>query len=198
MDAFSDGVFAIAITLLVLEIRPPEEGDLLHGLAHLWPKYFSFVLSFATILIMWVNHHGLFRNVRRVDAHVMFTNGLLLLFITFVPFPTAVLGDYMTVRGTEADARVAAAFYALTFVCINIAWAVMWHSIQHRRHAVAPGIDDHQAKTISRSLVVGFAAYSSAMVLAAVNAVASVVLCMLIAVFWTYQAFRYHPEAAHA
>ena len=203
VEAFSDGVFAIALTLLVLELRLPDADaagwtGLLRELAHLWPKFLSFALSFATILIMWVNHHGTFRYIRRVDAHLLFTNGLLLLFVTFVPFPTAVLGDFLTVKGTSFDARVAAGFYALTYVAINIAWVLMWQSITHNQKHVAPDMTAHDRKQITASLVVGFVSYSAAVALAFFNAVASVVLCMLLAVFWTWQAFRYHPEGKEA
>lgn len=197
VEAFSDGVFAIAMTLLVLELRLPVAltKDLWHSLVDLAPKYLAFALSFTTILIMWVNHHGLFRKIRRVDAHLLFTNGLLLLFVTFVPFPTSVLGDQLR-STTGTDAKVAAGLYALMFVAINAAWALMWQSVAHRRHAVAPGIADHEAHTISVSLLVGFLAYACAVGLAFVNAWASVGLCMLLAIFWTFEAFRHHPEAA--
>jgi uncharacterized membrane protein len=192
-EAFSDGVFAIAITLLVLELRPPT-GDLLGGLLDLWPGYLSFALSFATILIMWVNHHGLFLLLRKVDAHILFTNGFLLLFVTFVPFPTAVLGAHLL---TE-DSRVAAGFYALTFVAINVAWVFMWQSIRHRRREVAPAVSDHDARTLDMSLAIGFVSYAAAVALAFWNALASVGLCMLLAIFWTVQAFRRHEPESHS
>ena len=92
VEAFSDGVFAIAITLLILEIRVPHAGaehGLWAGLVALWPSYVAFVLSFFVILIMWVNHHELIRLVRAVGYPFLFANGLLLLTVTFVPFPTA-------------------------------------------------------------------------------------------------------------
>jgi uncharacterized membrane protein len=191
LDAFSDGVFAIAITLLVLELRVPD-GDLLHGLAALWPKYLSFALSFVTILIMWVNHHGLFLALRKSDAHILFTNGFLLLFVTFVPFPTAVLGD----RLLTEDGRAAAGLYALTFVAINAAWAFLWHAISHRRAEVAPDITDHDKRTIDVSLAIGFVCYAGAAAIAFWSALASVAVCMLLAVFWTVQAFRPRGVAA--
>ena len=196
VEAFSDGVFAVGLTLLVFELHLPEPlgRPLLPALLLLWPKVLSFALSFATILIMWVNHHGLFRNLRHVDAHILFTNGLLLLLITFVPFPTAVLGDNL-LSTADHDAKVAAAFYAGTYVAINAAWALMWHSIAHQRRHVAPGMGDADARRLSRSLGIGFVSYLAAVALAAASALASVGLCMLLAGFWTFQAFRHHPEA---
>lgn len=97
VEAFSDGVFAIAITLLILEIPVPHpgagggHGKLWGSLAAIWPSYLAFVFSFFVILIMWVNHHELMRLVRVVDYPFLFANGFLLLSVTFVPFPTAVL-----------------------------------------------------------------------------------------------------------
>ena len=90
VEAFSDGVFAIAITLLILEIRVPHVAHgLWAGLLALWPSYVAFLLSFVVILIEWVNHHELLRNVQGVSYPFLFANGLLLLTVTFVPFPTA-------------------------------------------------------------------------------------------------------------
>ena len=100
IEAFSDGVFAIAITLLILEIKVPNAHDLGAGglgaaLLRLWPSYLAFVTSFATILVMWVNHHKLFRHIRRSDDAFLFLNGLLLLFVTSVPFPTSLVAEYL-------------------------------------------------------------------------------------------------------
>src|ERR1700752_4807160 len=96
LEAFSDGVFAIAITLLILEIKVPHaEHGLWAGLTALWPSYIAFLMSFLVILIMWVSHHELMRLIERVNYPILFANGLLLLTVTFVPFPTAVLAGHM-------------------------------------------------------------------------------------------------------
>ena len=99
VEAFSDGIFGIAMTLLILEFQVPHvpHGDvdgrraLLHALLGLWPSGVAFVLSFGTVLIMWVNHHGLFKHAHHADNRLFFANGFLLLIVTFLPFPTAVL-----------------------------------------------------------------------------------------------------------
>ena len=102
LEAFSDGVFAIAITLLVLELKVPELAaagvsptTLGKALLQQWPSYIGLVTSFFTILIMWVHHHAILRNVRHTDAWLHFANGSLLLGITFVPYPTSVLATYL-------------------------------------------------------------------------------------------------------
>src|ERR1700733_6269644 len=102
LEAFSDGVFAIAITLLALELKVPAIWEtngkytseaLAAGLAHEWPSYFAFITSFFTVLIMWVHHHAIFRLVKRVDVTLLFANGFLLMLVTVVPFPTAVVAE---------------------------------------------------------------------------------------------------------
>lgn len=134
VEAFSDGVFAIAITLLVLEIRLPEhaaggaELTVWTRLAALWPSYLAFLLSFFVILVMWINHHELMRLVRAVDYPLLFANGLLLLTISFVPFPTAVLARQLA----TPESAAAVAFYCGTFVINSLAWGLLWITIVRR------------------------------------------------------------------
>src|SRR5690349_4976311 len=104
LESFSDGVFAVAITLLVIDLKVPQVDvnaaspslELARALLKQWPSYLTFVTSFATILIMWVNHHNLFKLIQRTDTHFLFINGLLLLLVTSVPFPTALVSQYLT------------------------------------------------------------------------------------------------------
>src|ERR687885_227300 len=111
LETFSDGVFAIAITLLVLLFDVPDlsEGQSLgHVLAHQWPSYASYVVSFVTVGIIWVNHHTLFRHIARVDRVFLFVNVVFLMTVAFIPYPTAVVARYMR----TGDARAAAVLYA--------------------------------------------------------------------------------------
>ena len=102
LETFSDGVFAIAITLLILEIKVPPVSsvhsvrDLWNGLFHLWPSYFAFIYSFGAILIIWLNHHRVFNMISKSTIRFMYANGFLLLTVTFIPFPTAVLAQYIS------------------------------------------------------------------------------------------------------
>jgi len=110
VEAFSDGVFAIAITLLVLEIRVPPVDTTAHGhtlllaLGRLWPSYLGYALSFVTIGIMWANHHSIFRYIRRADRYFVLINVMFLMCISFLPFPTALLAEYLP----EPDGRTLA------------------------------------------------------------------------------------------
>ena len=132
LEAFSDGVFAIAITLLILEIRVPPagvEGGLWVRLVALWPSYLAFGFSFFVILVMWVNHHELMRLVRAVGYAFLFANGLLLLTVTFVPFPTAVLAEHLA----TTEASTAVTFYCGTFVVNSLAWGLLFAAIVRGR-----------------------------------------------------------------
>ncbi|MGH9612570.1 MAG: TMEM175 family protein [Bryobacteraceae bacterium] len=118
LEAFSDGVFAIAITLLVLEIKVPTPGGvsgptpqaLWASVRSQWPSYFALVTSFFSVLIMWVHHHTVFRLTRRVDTRLLFANGLLLLFVSVVPFPTAIVAEYLTTPAAPAACALYAGF----------------------------------------------------------------------------------------
>src|SRR2546421_10408851 len=114
VEAFSDGVFAIAITLLILAVGVDQaraSGSLSHQLLHLWPAYIAYAVSFVTIGIMWVNHHLVFRQFARVDRPLLLLNVLLLMLIAFVPFPTRVVAQYARTAG---DREAAALLYGIT------------------------------------------------------------------------------------
>ena len=156
VEAFSDGVFAIAITLLILEIRVPGLGtpgadDALGArLAALWPSYLAFVLSFFVILIMWVNHHEIMRLVRWVDYPFLFANGFVLLTVTFVPFPTAVLAQHLA----TAEAAAAVTFYCGTFVVNSLAWGSLFLTLVRRR-LLRPDIHSSTIDRIRRAYLAG-------------------------------------------
>jgi uncharacterized membrane protein len=129
LEAFSDGVFAIAITLLVLEIKVPsisEGKSLAHALLDLWPSYAGFVVSFITIGIIWVNHHSVISRLQSVDRALLFKNLLLLLTVSFIPFPTAVMAEFLR-SGDGQD--VAVAFYAGSFCVMGIAFRQLWPGV---------------------------------------------------------------------
>jgi uncharacterized membrane protein len=131
VEAFSDGVFAIAITLLILELKVPHglaAGELRRALLDEWPSYGAYLVSFATIGIMWLNHHRLFALIRRVDHTLLILNGLLLLTISVVPFPTALVAEYLARDGSH----LAAAVYSGWSIVIALAFNGLW------RYAAAP------------------------------------------------------------
>ena len=129
IETFSDGVFAIAITLLILEIKVPEissfqsKNDLWNGLAKLWPSYFAFLLSFAFVLTAWICHHALFNLLEKMSPQFVYANAFLLLNIVFLPFPTAILARYVISAYTQS----AVVFYILCFFVTGISWNLLYY-----------------------------------------------------------------------
>jgi len=122
-EAFSDGVFAIIVTILVLDIRipPHQPGHLMEGLVSIWPSLLAYLISFLYVGIIWINHHGLFARVRRVDLGLMWTNLIGLLFTALLPFPTHVFADAIR-DGNLADQKVAAGLYATVAFYVSAGW----------------------------------------------------------------------------
>src|SRR5260370_10748445 len=131
IEAFSDGVFAIAITLLILEIkiRTQAQGSLTASLLRQWPSYLGLLMSFMFIGIMWINHHRMFTLIKRSTDALLILNLFLLLGVTVVPFPTAVLTGYLG----GPDQKVAVIFYNAVFVVIGVMFNVLWRYVVSRR-----------------------------------------------------------------
>jgi len=186
VEAFSDGVFAIAITLLILEIRVPHgDHDLWAGLRALWPSYIAFVMSFAVILIMWVNHHELLRMVRGVSYPFLFANGVLLLTVTFVPFPTAVLAANLA----SPDAQAAVAFYCATFVVNALCWNLLFGTIV-RGGLLHADVSAATIANVRRTYYVGALVYMLATALAFVRPALGLVLNASLCVVWIRLGYR--------
>ncbi|HLJ92474.1 MAG TPA: TMEM175 family protein [Gemmataceae bacterium] len=185
VEAFSDGVIAIAITLLILEIKVPTIADvasagLLAKLLSLWPSFLAFLTSFGTILVMWVNHHRIFRLVRTTDYPFLYWNGLLLLLITFVPFPTALLAQHLA--GPEAT--VATAFYSGTFVAIALAFNGVWGHLRRHPHLLLASANPSEIAGITKQYRFGPLPYLIAFSLAFVSVLAALATCLALAIFF--------------
>lgn len=178
LEAFSDGVLAIAITLLVLEIKVPhleasqDVRATLLALLALTPKFISYLLSFVFIAVFWVNHHQFFRLVRRVDAGLLWRNILLLLALSFIPFPTAMIGEY-------PRNPVALAFFAVVLMAAGIAFNLMWRHGQARSLFDA-GVSSALVERAKTRGLVGPALYALAAVAAFVLPAAAWVLFIII------------------
>ena len=187
LETFSDGVFAIAITLLVLEIRvPPAHADaagtLGSALLRLWPSYLGYVISFATIGIMWVNHHTMFEHIRRVDRTFLLINVLFLLVVAFIPFPTAVVAEHLP----DAEGRrVATLFYGASFTLMAVVYNLVWrYGAGGEGRLLGPGADLEEARAITRGYTWGPIIYLVATVIALASPIASLVAHALIAIFF--------------
>ena len=161
IEAFSDGVFAIAITLLILEVRlPAENGDpLSRRLAEAWPGYIAFLLSFLVIGIMWANHHGNFHLIERCTHGLVVANLLLLLCVSFIPFPTKILAEEL--RHAGADQTTAALFYSGSFVVTALFFNVMWRVAATGNRLIRPG-SEAAAAVVTRRYRFGVPSYLAA------------------------------------
>jgi uncharacterized membrane protein len=195
LEAFSDGVFAVAITLLIFSLQVPPlasihtSKDLVGKLLLLWPSYLAFFISFATILIMWISHHSMFKLIDKSDTSFMFANGFLLLLVTIVPFPTQLVAIYLT---TPA-AGVACAIYAGLFMIINLAYNLLWWLAVHQYHLLKDHVSPVLIKIRSRNYALGVPCYLLALVLSFWNPAVSMGICSVLWLFWAFTTYERKP-----
>ena len=184
LEAFSDGVFAIAITLLILEVKVPHAGSgetLSRALLRLWPSYLGYAISFVTLGIMWTNHHTIFRYIHRCDRYFLLIHVFFLMCISFLPFPTAVLAEHLPYAESR---RSAVAFYSGTLIVIALAYnAVWWYGVGERR-LLDPEADPVAVRTISRRYALGPISYAVSFALAFVNVWASLAVHLVLMVMY--------------
>jgi uncharacterized membrane protein len=184
VEAFSDGVFAIAVTLLVLAFRDPLPGQSVqHALLHQWTYFAAYAVSFLTIGIMWVNHHTVMQQIGRVDRTFLLITVVFLMFVAFVPYPTRVVAEFIRTD----DARAAALFYGASFTCTALAWAALWFYASIGNRLIAPDADPRVVTGITRSFLPGTLLYGGATLVAFLSATASVVLFAVIALFYALE-----------
>ncbi len=188
LESFSDGVFAVAMTLLVVNLTVPMgpnnhplagAAQLWNALAQNWPSYFAFLTSFGTVLIMWINHHSIFNLIRRTDGNLLFANGFLLLLVTVVPFPTALVANYLRTPG----ATVACVVYAGIFVLISISYGSVLVSARRGGH-ILPGSKDEVDERIRNCFRVGTPLYSLATVAGFYSPWVSLGICSALWIYW--------------
>jgi uncharacterized membrane protein len=181
LEAFSDGVFAIAATLLILEVHRAN-GSVAHGLVHAWPSYAAYAISFLTIGIIWVNHHTVMSVIGRVDRTFLFINVVFLMVVAFSPFPTRVLAE------TLRDGSKAAAFaYGLNFTLMAIFYGTLWFYSALGRRLIAEDADQRLVTGISRSFLPGSIIYGIATAASLLSAYLAVGLYAAIALFYVLE-----------
>jgi len=186
LEAFSDGVFAVAITLLALDLTlaGPGHGALAHQLKEHWPAFAAYVISFFTIGIIWVNHHVLVRSITVVNRTLLFLNLLLLLFVVIIPFGTSTAAAYLQAGGP--DARVAMALYSGVFLGMSVGFGSIFEWTLHGDRVDQPVPADKRWAARIR-FVGGGGVYAISLVVAFINPVASFVLIALTAVYYMLQ-----------
>jgi uncharacterized membrane protein len=192
-EAFSDGVLAIAITLLVLDLRVPLtetlHESLATALAERWPAYAAYVTSFLVIGIIWVNHHGVFELVSRVDRVALFLNLLLLMSVAAIPFTTALLSEYLLAG--DRDARTAALVYSIVMLAMSLSFAALYTHVARHPAGLADGVDPIAVrKSIVRFSAVGTLLYVGTLVVALFSAPLCLVAHFLIALYYCFQQIR--------
>ncbi|MEV4544053.1 TMEM175 family protein [Micromonospora echinaurantiaca] len=164
MKAFSDGVFAIVITLLVLELRVPsyEPGELLTALLHEGSAYLAFVISFGYVGVLWLNHHALLRLLRGTNLALNWINLAILFGVVIIPFPTAVLASAFTDHGDRHDRQAAVALYALAAALMSLPWLVVFGYLRRRPEVYATGVDHAYVRAQARRPITGLVLYGLA------------------------------------
>lgn len=194
IQAFSDGVFAIAITLLVLNIAlAPGANDLPHALVDAWPRYLSYAISFLIIGIIWAQHHTIFSLIRGTDHVFLLINILFLMWLAFLPFPAHVLGEYLGKPGEQA----AMSLYAGVFLIGTIPFSLLWYYASWRGRLLKPGIDPRLVRITTRSYNVGPVCYAIDFLLSFVSTPISLALFLLLAVFYAVTPIPRISRALH-
>ena len=187
LEAFSDGVFAVAITLLILEINVPEGEHLWHDLKEEWPSFASFFVSFWVIGIIWVNHHGLLDHIKRTDRPVLYLNLLVLMTVVFIPFSTALMADHLK---SGADEKVAALVYALAFLAMGIAFNLFWTYIVKHRRELGVEIPDEEVRRMSVGFMIGSPIYLVAVIMAFISPAVVLIIIPAVAVYYMLAGMR--------
>lgn len=181
-EAFSDGVFSIAATLLVLDLKvPAANGDLLSALAHLWPAYASYAVSFLTIGIIWMNHHTIFAHLRRVDRPLQVLNLVLLLVVALIPFPTSILATYLE---SGHDQAAAGAIYGVVMTGMGVSFGSLWMYVLGHDELRATAIPVARKRALLLRFAVGAPIYATGIGLAFLSAKLSLLIYAVLAIYY--------------
>jgi uncharacterized membrane protein len=192
LEAFSDGVISITITLLVLNIHVPNENDtapLLTLLLKQWPSYLNYVTSFIVIGIFWVNHHNMFKYIKRADHFFLLVNILFLMCLVFIPFVTALLAAYVN----KPEQHTAALLYSGTLLLTAIMFNVIWWYAARKRFLLDPRLNPHIVNRLTRSYLIGIPLYVLSMMFSLVSVEASLLLYIFIALIYALPSEFLHP-----
>jgi len=185
VEAFSDGVFAVAITLLVLEFVVPQakSGHLLASLLGQWPQLVTFVASFLTVGVVWVNHHAVFKGLRKVDRTTLFINLVLLLTVVLVPYPTQLLGHYLN---SGWDGSVAAAFYGVVMTLMSVSFQTLVAWALTHPDLLEPSVRARRLSSVLPRFGIGLVTYAASIGLAFVSAWLVVAIYAATAVYYAF------------
>jgi uncharacterized membrane protein len=191
-ESFSDGVFAVAITVLVFNLLPIADKTAAgltvsgkNGLAQYWPAYLAYVVSFLTIGIMWLNHHTMLSQVSKVDRPVLVLNLFLLMGVVVIPFPTALVADHLTgTAGVHGQAKVAAVIYGLVMIVISVGYASMWIYLAAHQGALGARRRIHRPRLSTFRFTIGNAGYVAGTLIALIKPIAALIIFGLLAGYY--------------
>ena len=196
LETFSDGVFAIAITLLILDIKvPPLESvhsvvDVWRDIGRLWPSFFALSLSFVIVLIAWIGHHNLLKTIDKTSSSFQLANGFFLFTIIFIPFPTAFMAEYLN----TPFAQPAIVFYCLNNILHNIGWNILYRSILKPRPIVKDSIGVDFIKKASKGAKYGLFIYSAIALLAWWLPYVALIISVSVWIYWLYLSISLEQE----
>jgi uncharacterized membrane protein len=186
LEAFSDGIFSIAATLLVLDIRVPRSepgaAHLLAALINLWPVYIHYAMSFLYIGIYWANHHCIFKRFRRTDHLFVMLNMLFLMLIALIPFPTALLAEYLRTPGDEQ--RIALLVYSEVLALTALLFLSIWLYATYRHRLVDPNLDARMIRAVTRQYQFGPLIYTVSFIMAFWSRALTLAIYLNAAVFY--------------
>jgi len=195
-ESFSDGVFAVAITILVFNLLPIADKTQLHlsvhgyhghpGLVSYWPAYMAYVVSFLTIGIMWLNHHTMLSQVTKVDRTVLVLNLFLLMGIVAIPFPTALVADHLT-GSQPASAKVAAVTYGLVMIAIGFGYGSMWVYLAAHQESLGARRRVHTPRLSTFRFTIGNAGYIGGTLIALISPIAALIIFGLLAIYYLFE-----------
>jgi uncharacterized membrane protein len=192
LEAFSDGVFAVAITLLVLEIEVPGGENLWHDLKEQWPSFAAFAVSFWVIGIIWVNHHGVIDHLKRADRGVLYLNLLVLMTVVFIPFSTELFAVHLK---SGADEKVAAIVYSSSFLAMGVSFGLLWTYVTSHREALGVSLTDEEVRNTRRSFLIGNPIYALAFAMSFVSPAAVLPIVALVAFYYAIVGMRSPVES---
>jgi TMEM175 potassium channel family protein len=197
VEAFSDGVLAIAITLLVLDLRVPPRDELhtslAHALAQEWPAFAAYVTSFLVIGIIWINHHGVFQLIAAADRMLLFLNLVLLMFVAAIPFTTSLFAEYLTAR--SGSAHTAAVVYSGVMFGMAIAFSCLYAWAACHPALLRDGIDPAAARASIVRFSAGTVVYLATVGVALVSAPLCLAVHFLLALYYSFQQVRLRTAA---
>jgi TMEM175 potassium channel family protein len=180
LEAFSDGVFAIAITLLIIEIKIPSQEDLknqslIHYVWQQWPKYFAYILSFVIIGIYWANHHYLFKLFKKTDHIFNLLNVFFLMAIAFLPYPSGILGEYII---SPEHSKSAVSFYAFAIWLPAVSWLIIWLYAKHKKRIIDHRLSEDFIESLTKQYLISNLLYIAAFLISLVSSLISIITCV--------------------